>query len=105
MAALSHRELRRFYLYANKKWFEGKLPREMDVLFAPTDGCHAIIEQDEAGNEAITVDPKYSICTVLWKQHVLHEMAHRSSGDWKHGRKFYAEIDRLYAAGAFRGLL
>lgn len=101
---LSHRELRRYYLDINRKYFDGKLPEDADVLFAPTPGCHAWLCEDNAG-PVVTIDPKFAISSDLWKQSLLHECAHYSSTDWKHGRRFRAEIDRLYVVGAYRGLL
>ena len=102
--SLSHQELRRWFLIYNRKYFGNKLPRETDALFAPVEGHHAFIE-DTDGAVTLQIDTRYAVDAKLWKLSLLHEMAHYSSGDWKHGVKFHIEIARLFEAGAYKGLL
>lgn len=106
--ALSHKVLRRAYLRFNAKWFDGRLPESMEVLFTPLDGeTHAccILDRASGAVESIKIDPMYAVCIHLWKQSLLHEMAHVASGDYTHGARFNKEISRLFKAGAYRGLL
>jgi hypothetical protein len=101
---LSHTELRRAYLSYNRRFFGGKLTLNCDVHFAPVNGCFGILDEQGDGL-VLQIDPKYAITSEMWRMTLLHEMAHASSTDWKHGKRFHAEIDRLYAAGAYKGLL
>lgn len=102
---LSHTKLRRAFLKYNELYFDNKLPLDTDVLFRPLDGKHACCDFTDRENHIIEVDTMRAICRTLWKQALLHEMAHISSGDCTHGRRWQAEIDRLYTVGAFKGLL
>lgn len=99
--SLSHGELRRWYTTFNRCYFFGKLPKEMDVFYAPDDGAHGIAQRHENGQCTIQIDTTLA-GTRYAKWILLHEMNHHYTGDWKHGRKFQAGMLRLAMAGAFK---
>ena len=112
---VTDKELRQLFISYNRKFFDGKI-REKDTIVefgSPRDceGAYAITlaETDEIYiNEIVRCLP---VCVSI---SLLHEMAHLIlyqngyEGYTKHGGhqiRFYAEIDRLYKAGAYEGLL
>ena len=105
MNALCDRQLKRTYAAYNTRWFEGKLPSDADVLFAPTNNCMGIAECGEDGF-MITIDPKYAIEGRTWRLTVLHEMVHLKLYPARgHGKEFQRQMFRLAILGAFAKLL
>lgn len=101
--SLSHAQLRRWYLAFNRKWFGGKLPEDMDVLYAPDDKAYGTAICHEDGSRVIKIDT--AIAGSRWaKMCLMHEMNHHFSGDFGHGVKFQAGMARLAMLGAFKGL-
>jgi hypothetical protein len=99
--ASSHLSLRRWYRYYNKLYFNNELPDDVNLIWAPLNGVHA-----QTDRQTIWMDPQTQLFPKFMRTTLLHEMAHIScSPRASHGPVFQAEIDRLYAAGAFRRLL
>lgn len=96
----SHSELKRWYASFNRHYFGGKLPREMEVFYAPSDTVHGLAEKEESGKCSIQVDTTLA-GTRYAKLILLHEMCHHAAG-WGHGKKFQREMLRLAVMGAFR---
>jgi hypothetical protein len=98
--ASSHLSLRRWFRYYNKKYWNNELPDDTVLLWAPLTDAHG-----EARVKEIRLDPGLQLFPKFMRIILLHEMAHLRNLRWHHGKKFQNEIDRLYAAGAFRGLI
>lgn len=99
--ARSHSELKRWYANYNRFYFGGKLPRDMDVFYAPDDRVHGLAVKDVNGNCTIQIDTAL-MGTRYAKWTLLHEMAHHATGDWGHGKRFQAQMLRLAIMGAFK---
>lgn len=100
---LCDRTLRRWYREANTRWFEGKLPDDVDVLYAPHAGCVGIAGQS-GDSFFIQVNPAYAMDVSIVKLTLLHEMAHVALWPYRtHGPKFQQEMLRLANAGAMNG--
>ena len=97
--SLSHTQLCRWYANYNARWFGGRLPADVDVFYAPLDGC-AECAAHANGERVIIIDTR-----VAGRRHskgdLLHEMNHLDTDDWTHGRKFQAGMKRLALGGAF----
>ncbi|HZP06810.1 MAG TPA: hypothetical protein VFB43_18060 [Terracidiphilus sp.] len=101
--ALSHAQLRRWYVAYNKRWFGGKLPDDMDLFYAPDDKAHGLAICHENGERMIKIDT--AIAGSRWaKMTLLHECNHHYTGDFTHGVRFQAGMARLATLGAFRGI-
>lgn len=104
MKTLCHRELKRVFDYYNARYFDGKLPSDTDVMFAPTENCIGIAEVDHGGF-IVTIDPKYAIEGRTWRLTLLHEMVHLKLYPARtHGNTFQQQMFRLAILGAFRQL-
>ena len=101
MTNLSHTRLRRLYLQYNRRWFNGELPEDMDVLYAPSDVAHGTAICHESGERIIEIDT--AIAGTKWENWTLfHEMTHHYTGAWNHGPKFQLGMVRLAMLGAFK---
>lgn len=98
---LSHTQLRRWYRTYNRRWFNGELPDDMDVLYAPMDREHGLAECHPNEERIITIDTMYATPRIA-RWFLLHEMTHHYTGDWTHGNIFQAGQMRLAMLGAFR---
>lgn len=98
----SHISLKRLFNYYNRKYFNGELPVDTHISWSPLDGAHGKCWVTE---KIIHIDPPLQSHVNYLRIIVLHEMAHLKHPRANHGKKFQDEMDRLYAAGAFRGLL
>jgi hypothetical protein len=99
---LSHSQLRGWYIRFNTKWFDNRLPLDMDVFYAPSDGCHGELVVD---GESRHIQIDTAIGDSKFQQLILlHEMTHYDTGDFGHGARFQAGMLRLAKAGAFRNL-
>lgn len=96
----SHISLKRIFNHCNRKWFNNQVPGDTRVLWAPLNGNNG---EYQAGT--IRIDTTLQGSPKLAKIVMLHEMVHARYPLYGHGKKFQAEIDRLYAAGAYGGLL
>ncbi len=100
--SLSHSQLRRWYRDANRKWFGGRLPAEMDVFYAPLERkCEEATHCTETEAKAIQVNTGVC-CTSCARGALIHGMNHHDTDDWTHGAKFQAGMLRLANEGAFK---
>lgn len=100
----SHWSLRRFYLYLNRKWFDGDLPSDTVVTWEPCVNAHGQCHDLGDGKFHIKIDTSLKGLHEFMLITLLHEMAHVKVWDAKHGRKWRGEMRRLAAAGAFDDL-
>jgi hypothetical protein len=96
--------LRRWFLKYNSAYFAGELPESTVLFFEACNGHLGVCEPLDDDDWMIRIDPALRFSDRLWKVTLLHELVHLS-GIHGHGRKFLAEMDRLYSLGAFRKLL
>lgn len=101
---LSHTQLRRWYTYFNWRWFDGALPEDMDVLYAPMDDAHGLAECHPNEERIITIDTMYAGAPRIAKLTLFHEMNHHYTGQWNHGAKFQLGMVRLAMIGAFKNI-
>lgn len=97
--------LRRCFHRFNRLYFGGRLPENTILFFEACEGHLGLCEPLDDEEWLIRIDPALRFSDRLWKVTLLHELAHLHTGITNHGRKFLAEIDRLYSIGAFRKLL
>jgi hypothetical protein len=95
--------LKRLFNRLNHKWWGGQLP-EVTCLWRPCDDAlgKTIREYDERGqllNIEIWIDPKIEALDCVVRLTMLHEMGHIV--DARHGKKWKAEMTKLWNAGAF----
>lgn len=102
----SHWSLRRFYLFLNRKWFDGELPADTVVTWEPcqTDCVWAECEHRLDGRYHIRIDPRMKDMKEFMLLLLLHEMCHVKVWGANHGRRWKAEMRRLAARGAFDDL-
>lgn len=99
--SLSHAQLRRWYRSYNARWFGGKLPDDMDILYAPDDSAYGVATCHENGSRVIQIDT--AIAGSRWAKFTLiHEMNHHYTSDFGHGAGFQAGMIRLAIVGAFK---
>lgn len=98
----SHLSLKRLFNYYNRRYFNGELPANTQIVWSPLNGAHG---QCWPEDRVIHIDPPLQAHVNYLRIILLHEMAHLKHPRAGHGKRFQSEIDRLYAAGAFRGLL
>lgn len=101
--SLSHTQLRRWYRQFNARWFEGRLPEDMDVFYAPDDENHGFCEAHPNGVKIIRIDTKLA-GTRHAQIDLIHEMNHHDTGAFNHGARFEAGMQRLARIGAFKGI-
>lgn len=102
---LSDKRLRRWYRENNERWFNGRLPDDVDVIYAPVSGCSGMVTQDNAEDFILTINPKYAIDMKAVRITLLHEMVHIDLAPYyTHGERFQNAMKRLAVMGAFRGL-
>lgn len=101
--SLSHSELKSWFRYFNKKWFDGRLPADMDVLYAPDDTAHGLAIVRSATDRSISIDTALA-GTRYAKLILLHEMNHHDTGEFGHGKRFQAGMLKLAIKGAFRNI-
>ena len=101
--SLSHLQLKQWFRYYNRKWFESRFPADTDVYYAPDDNCHGMAIGEWNGEGSIKIDTAVA-GTRYAKLVLLHEMVHLDTGDYTHGKRFQAGMLRLAAIGALRNL-
>lgn len=110
----SDRRLRRWYNAINRKYYAGQLPEDVELWWEPVAGGYADTSEIERapGTEPqllIRIDPSLIGMPEIAQMKLRHECIHVAQWGkkrWKdHGKKFHQELDRLYAAGAFRNLI
>ena len=98
----SHISLKRLYNTYNRKYFDNRLPQDTQIMWAPMDSAHGKCWQDE---HIIHLDPPLQANVRFARIILLHEMCHLACPESHHGKDFHREIARLFAAGAYKGLL
>lgn len=104
--------LERWYADYNKRFFDGRLPKDALVGFNPELEENilglSIHEEDSDTKHQfhhIHVNPLAHSCKQQIQLTLLHEMAHIAIFPYvKHGKKFNDEMLRLATRGAFNGL-
>lgn len=101
---LCDKQLARWYREFNRKWFDGRLPDDTDVLYAPYEGACGLVWHEE-GSFIIQINPAYAVDSRMVKFTLLHELCHIAlHPDQSHGRAFQTEMKRLATSGAFKGI-
>lgn len=102
--SVTNADLRWTYRKYNRRYFGGRLPA-VDIRFADIDdGCLGICIVFAGTHEIRIARPIRSWGKVV-KCTVLHEMCHVALPKRvEHGPRFEREMQRLAAAGAFKGL-
>lgn len=98
--ASSHLSLRRWFSFYNRRYFANSLPADTVLQWKPLNGDDGLMQDG-----AIYIDPVLQAVPRYMRIILLHEMVHLQYPRLTHGKKFRAEIDRLYAAGAFIPLI
>ena len=98
----SHISLKRLFNFYNRRYFNGELPADTQLVWSPLDGAHG---KCWPVDKIIHIDPPLQSHVSYLRIVLLHEMVHLKHPRATHGKLFHSEIDRLYAAGAFKGLL
>lgn len=102
---LSDTKLRRWYREYNRRFFGGALSDDVDILYAPVEGCCADVDNCPAHDFVLRINPAYAINVGFVRLALLHEMVHIKLWPCQtHGAAFQREMKRLAAADAFRGL-
>lgn len=102
---LSDRRLRNWYRNFNRLWFAEGLPEDVDVLYAPVEGCSGRTFPEDHDAFVIRINPQFSVCERMTRLTLLHEMVHVELWPYAtHGPRFEARMQELAAAGAMRGL-
>jgi hypothetical protein len=113
----SHWSLRRFYLFLNRKWFDGQLPLNTTLTW---EACQADMWAgcflNDDGSFHIILDPILRGIHGYMMQVLLHEMVHiqvyLETGRWNKNQKrlhgkhslWQAKMRQLAARGAFDDL-
>jgi hypothetical protein len=109
----SHTYLKQLYRQYNKRFFNNKLPNDISVGFAaPTEFKKSGLGKYTC---AVTLFEKRKPVAIFinrftgkgWayiKSDLLHEMAHVAHPRAQHGPVWQAEMKRLAAIGAFKGI-
>ncbi len=113
----TNKTLQEWYNHFNSRFFEGRLPPDIEVRFARTEDDKVQLGNDCMGSyihafKLILQDDR--LCT-YWKvlqMNLLHEMVHvrypehvSQKHTEDHGMLFHNEIVRLFNIGAYDGLL
>lgn len=93
--------LRRRFLYLNRRYFRSRLPHATMVQWKPMKNLMGLCMIDPP---LIQLDTAIRPWSRVWELTLLHEMAHLSTGDTSHGRRWMREMMRLARAGAFNKL-
>jgi hypothetical protein len=102
---VNDRQLKRWYNEFNRRWFEEGLPEEVDVLYAPVEGCWGETVPVDRHSFVIRIDPHCAISNRVTKMTLLHEMTHVELWPYcTHGPRFERRMQELAACGAMRGL-
>jgi hypothetical protein len=100
----SDRQLRRWYNAFNRQWFGDRLSKDNILRYEVVDGGQAEVEEQNDGNWLLRLHPAIAWSLRNAKFALMHEMAHISSGDLGHGKKFQQEMLRLANCGALKNL-
>ena len=112
MELMTNTRLKHWYKVFNRKYFKNELPN-LEVKFSkelPDQMMGGSRWNRKRGKDAsfnaIWINWAHRKGTVIAIQTLLHEMCHIAIGPrYNHGTRFHKQIDRLYKAGAYKGLL
>jgi len=110
----SARQLKNWYQNYNRKYWASALPEHTVLYWEPLpadkdDASTCPVYEVDRGQFVIKLDPIYKSQGTHWKINLLHEMIHLSL--WvkhpkhMHGKLFKEEQARIFALGAYGGLL
>jgi hypothetical protein len=109
--AQSDPELKRWYAYYRKKYFDNRLPEtaEVDIYYAEMPELYGYADSDDDPPEhdhfIIEIERWCIEHPIVAKMTLLHEMAHLATFPYEgHGEPFQKEMLRLAKLGAFRRL-
>lgn len=104
--SVSIARIRRWYGHYNRKYFGGRLPADIPILYDSRKGSVAQLEEGSEGKPTIVFSPPYATEGGIVRITLLHEMVHVELWpERNHGKRYQRRIDELYKAGAYRGLL
>lgn len=92
-----NRPLRTAYLDYNRRYFDSKLPTDIDIDWIDSTAQQAYYD---SGKRQIRICSKFKGWKSLWHMALLHEMVH-VGGYMAHDAAFHAQMLRLARAGAF----
>jgi hypothetical protein len=102
----SDRQLRRWYRLYNRKYFRGKLPSSIFIVYETVERAYGDCWVTPEGWFRIRVNPDLCVGRSARRFTLMHEMVHVDL--WgvndRHGPIFDAQMLRLAAAGAMKGL-
>jgi len=108
----SDRALKNQFAKYNRKYWAGQLPEHTVIYWEPQNADAATtcpIYEVDHGQFVIKLDPYVKGLGKFWKINLLHELVHLAL--WvkhpkhQHGKLFKEEEARIYAMGAYTGLL
>jgi hypothetical protein len=98
--------LKVWYLAYNDEYFDGMLPKNAVVDYGDARGAMAMTVKRE-GVFYVTLEERYNLAASVAHETLLHESCHIVT--WsefdEHGKRWYDCMHRIYAKGAFEGLL
>lgn len=100
-------KLRRYYHRWNARYFEGRLPEDVEFRWeADADYENCGTARLENGKGFIHLNPALHINFAQVLISLAHEMIHLLLWPYRrHGKRFNAEVARLVLAGMYKGLL
>ena len=101
----SHISLRRLYNFYNRKYFDGELPKDIEIIWHPCDDNNGRSDNLKGKIPRIWIDPSIQAQPKFVRIVMLHECLHIKNPRMNHGKVFKQEIKRLFEAGAYDGLL
>lgn len=101
--AASDPSLKRWLNEYNRRYFAGKIPRDVRVYWEPADGNLGDAGQKD-GQWTIRIDPCLRFSSRMAKMALLHELCHVAHPGCGHGPVFQKAMMRLAKQGAFAAL-
>jgi hypothetical protein len=99
---VTQKQLRRAFLFYNRKYFGNNLPKDTEVGWKE---MPATLMGWQQGDE-IAINAKLKGADVLWRATLIHECVHLElPAKVKHGPRFRKRMRELAAQGAFDGLI
>src|SRR6266571_49508 len=106
MIALTDKALRRMFRRLNRLWFNDRVPEPDVIRFAKLDDDDGNLSSSD-GQVTLQINRDFARHPGAAEIVMLHEMVHALMPECKveHGCRYGAEIVRLWAIGAYEGLL
>jgi hypothetical protein len=104
----NNKELKKKYLYLNKKFFDDKLPKDMEVEFknlynVPKDSCIGCTDLYGLRPINIAIDTAHKNSPGCVHMTLVHEMVHVENPTFQHGLDFQMRMLQLARKGIFFG--